>query len=116
MTLHTALPYIPSVRTVAETPIFQRYAAEIWSDAERMAFINWIAMNPNAGDLIPGSGGCRKVRWAGSGRGKRGGARIIYFNATDAMIWLLIVYTKAKFDNLPKEFLVQLKQGVEDAL
>jgi hypothetical protein len=53
---------------------------------------------------------------ASSGRGKRGGARVIYFNAIDDVIWLLIVYTKAKFDNLPTEFLAQLKQGVEDAL
>jgi hypothetical protein len=46
----------------------------------------------------------------------RGGARVIYFNAQDQTIWLLIVYTKAKFDNLPNEFLARLKQGVEDAL
>jgi hypothetical protein len=105
-----------AVRTVAETPIFQRYARELWSDAERCEFINWIAANPMAGDVIPGSGGCRKVRWAASGRGKRGGSRVIYFNTADEVVWLLIVYTKAKFDNLPADFLVQLKNGVEDAL
>lgn len=110
------MPYIRFVRTVAETPIFQRYAADVWSDAERIEFINWIAANPTAGDVIPNSGGCRKIRWASSGRGKRGGARVIYFNATDETIWLLIVYAKAKFDNLSNEFLAKLKQGVEDAL
>jgi hypothetical protein len=104
------------VRTVAETPVFQRYAGEIWSETERTEFITWIAANPMAGDVIPGSGGCRKVRWSRSGQGKRGGARVIYFNATDGTIWLLIAYTKAKFDNLPTAFLVELKQGVEDAL
>jgi len=104
------------VRTVAETAIFQRYAAQIWSDDELNEFITWIAANPTAGDVIPGSGGCRKVRWASSGRGKRGGARVIYFNARDQTIWLLIVYAKAKFDRLPTEFLAELKQGVEDAL
>jgi mRNA-degrading endonuclease RelE of RelBE toxin-antitoxin system len=104
------------VRTVAETAIFQRYAEKIWSEDERNEFVNWIAANPTAGDVIPGSGGCRKVRWSGSGRGKRGGARVIYFNAKDQTIWLLIVYTKAKFDKLPKEFLVELRQGVENAL
>ena len=66
------------VRTVAETPIFQRYAAEVWSEAEREQFINFIAANPEAGDLIRGSGGCRKVRWATTGTGKSGGARVIY--------------------------------------
>lgn len=104
------------MRTVAETSIFQRYAAEVWSDAERIEFISWIAANHTAGDPIPGSGGCRKVRWSGSGRGKRGGARVIYFNAPDETVWLLIVYVKSKFDNLPTEFLAQLKRGVEDAL
>jgi hypothetical protein len=104
------------VRTVAETAIFQRYAAEIWREDEVHEFITWIAANPTAGDVMPGSGGCRKVRWGSSGRGKRGGARVIYFNAQDQTIWLLIVYTKAKFDNLPNEFLARLKQGVEDAL
>jgi hypothetical protein len=104
------------LRTVAETAIFQRYAAEVWSEAERIAFINFIAASPEAGSVIPGSGGCRKVRWSVAGSGKRGGARVIYFVASDGVIWLLIVYKKAKFDNLPTSFLVHLKQGVEDAL
>lgn len=104
------------MRTVAETLTFRRYAASIWTEDELAEFIAWIAANPAAGDVIPGSGGCRKVRWASSGRGKRGGARVIYFNARDETIWLLIVYTKAKFDKLPREFLVKLKHGVENAL
>lgn len=103
------------MRTVAETAIFQHYASEVWSEVERIEFINWIAANPEAGDVIRGSGGCRKVRWASAGQDKRGGARIIYFNVNTETIWLLIVYKKAKFDNLPTSFLVQLKQGVEDA-
>lgn len=53
------------MRTVAETEVFQQYAKDVWSDAERTDFINWIALNPMAGDVIPGSGGCRKVRWSG---------------------------------------------------
>ena len=104
------------MRTVAETAVFQCYAADIWSDAERTEFVSFIAANPTAGAVIPGSGGCRKVRWSRSGRGKRGGARVIYFLAADGTVWLLIAYTKAKFDNLPTEFLAKLKQGVEDAL
>lgn len=107
---------ITLVRTVAETAIFQRYASEVWLEAERVEFINWIAANPESGDVIRGSGGCRKVRWTSSGQGKRGGARVIYFNASTETIWLLIVYKKAKFDNLPTTFLAELKQGVEDAL
>ena len=102
------------MRTVAETPVFIRYASEVWTDAERQEFISFIAANPLAGDLIRGSGGCRKARWSRGGMGKRGGARIIYFLAEDETIWLLIVYTKAKFDNLPTSFLAEMKKGVED--
>ncbi len=101
------------MRTVAETEIFQRYAASIWSDDERTAFIDWIAENPLAGDVISGAGGCRKVRWSRPGMGKRGGARVIYFNGDDDRVWLLIVYAKVKFDNLPAEFLARLKREVE---
>ncbi len=104
------------MRTVAETPIFIRYASEIWSEVERQEFITFIAANPEAGAVIRGSGGCRKVRWSRPGIGKRGGARIVYFVAMDEVVWLLIVYTKAKFDTLPTSFLAQLRQGVENAV
>ena len=104
------------VRTVAETPIFVKYADDVWSESERTEFITWIAANPESGDVISGSGGCRKVRWSVGGAGKRGGARVVYFLEREHTIWLLIVYKKAKFDNLPTEFLSELKKGVEDAL
>ena len=104
------------MRTVVETPIFVKYAAEVWAPDERNEFIGWIAANPSAGDVIPGSGGCRKVRWSARGRGKRGGARVIYFLQAEHTIWLLIVYSKAKFDDLPTEYLAQLRRGIEDAL
>ena len=104
------------MRTVAETDVFIKYAADIWNDLERNEFISWIAANPEAGDLIPGSGGCRKVRWSRQGTGKRGGTRVIYFLAQQATIWLLIAYTKSKFDNLPAAFLSKLKTEVEHAI
>ena len=104
------------MRTVSETPVFIRYAAEVWSEAERLEFISYIAANPEVGAVIRGSGGCRKVRWFRSGTGKRGGARVIYFVARDDVVWLLIVYTKAKFDSLPTSFLAELRKGVEDGI
>ncbi len=116
LALPTALPYDLTVRTVAETPVFRRYAADVWSDAERDEFITFIAGSPAAGSVIPGSGGCRKVRWSAAGAGKRGGARVIYFIAPDGVVWLLIVYRKSKFDNLPTSFIAELKRVVEDAL
>ncbi len=97
--------------TIVETPVFQRYAKEIWSEDELTEFKVWLANNALSGDVIPGAGGMRKVRWSRSGMGKRGGARVIYFNLlADGVIALFIVYTKAKFDNLPTAFLLQLKK------
>lgn len=66
--------------TVAETPLFSRQAREVWDDVDREAFIDFIARNPEEGDLIPETGGVRKIRWARPGSGKRGGARVIYFH------------------------------------
>jgi hypothetical protein len=100
--------------TIIETETFQRYAADIWRESEREAFITWPADHPLAGDVIPGTGGLRKVRWTRWGFGKRGGTRVIYYNVLDqGCIWLLIVYTKAKFDNLPAAFLSRLREEVE---
>jgi hypothetical protein len=97
--------------TVVETDEFRIWAAKIWTDEEREEFIDFIALNPEAGDVIPGSGGCRKVRWTRQGMGKRGGARVIYFNRlASGEVVLLIAYAKAKFDNLPAEFLAKLKE------
>ena len=68
-------------------------------------------MNPLVGDVIPNSGACRKMRWSRQGMGKRGGARVIYFNQLElGKIGLLIVYAKSEFDNLPAEFFAQLKE------
>lgn len=97
--------------TVIKTSVFIKYAKPIWADDERIEFINWIAINPLAGDVIPNSGGCRKVRWSRQGMGKRGGVRVIYFNQLElGKIGLLIAYAKSKFDSLPAEFFAQLKE------
>lgn len=108
------MPYSVCMYTFIETPIFQRYAADVWADDERLEFIAWLANNVLAGDVIPSTGGIRKVRWSRAGMGKRGGARVIYYNQLDdGRVYLLIVYTKAKFDNLPAAFLNQLRDEVE---
>lgn len=100
--------------TVIETPEFTAWAAKVWSDEEREEFIDWIADNPDAGDVIPGSGGCRKVRWTREGMGKRGGARAIYFlRSARGQVVLLIVYAKAKFDNIPASTLAKLKEKID---
>ena len=99
--------------TIAETELFKRDAADIWSDEERIEFCVWLAANPEAGDVIPGSGGCRKVRWARPGMGKRGGARVIYFNRMDeGVIWLLVIYAKAVRGNIPASILKQIRDAL----
>ena len=91
--------------TVIETPAFQKQAAKVWTEAERLEFIAWIAAHPTAGDVIPGADGARKVRWAVQGKGRRGGARVVYFNLSDDELVLLVaVYAKADKTNiLPNE-------------
>lgn len=97
----TGCPYNWCVRTVIETPTFQKQAERLWSETERLAFINWIAENPLAGDVIPGADGARKVRWSRAGSGKSGGARIIYFNLSEQEVVLLIAaYAKADRANM----------------
>lgn len=100
--------------TVIETPIFQRMVVDVLNDAERQLFINWIAGNPLAGDVIPGVEGLRKVRWARPGMGKRGGARVIYFTRLSAgQVILVAIYAKAKFDNMPAAVLRMWKDACD---
>jgi hypothetical protein len=90
------------MRTVIETPTFQKQAEKLWTESERLAFIDWIAANPQAGDVITGADGARKVRWSRAGSGKSSGARVIYFNLTEQELLLLVaVYAKADRSNMP---------------
>ena len=95
--------------TVKETTLFQRKARDVFSEDERTEVINWIATHPLAGDVIPGAGPLRKVRWSRDGMGKRGGSRVVYFNRLDeGLVILLIVYAKSVDDNLSAAFLRRL--------
>jgi hypothetical protein len=87
--------------TVAETQTFARAAEKIWSEAERVELIDHLAHNPEAGDVIPGTGGVRKLRWGRAGGGKRGGVRVIYFYyRPDCPLYLLLAYAKAQASDL----------------
>ncbi|MDQ6959961.1 MAG: DNA-binding protein [Mariprofundaceae bacterium] len=97
--------------TVAETETFVRQAGAYWNDEERAEFISFIASHPEAGDVIPGSGGVRKLRWRAKGKGKRGGVRVIYFNMTaEGKIWLLLIYGKNVRENIPAHVLKKVKE------
>ena len=96
------MPSVPL--TVVELPQFVRQAQDVWSAAERQEFVDYIARNPEAGDLIPDTGGVRKVRWRRQGMGKRGGARVIYFYHNPVTpLFLLMVYAKAVREDLTAE-------------
>jgi hypothetical protein len=84
-----------------ESAVFTRQVRDLLTD-EEYAALQWrLALYPNAGDVIPGTGGLRKVRWTGSGRGKRGGTRVIYFHvSSQAQIRLLLIYRKGVKDDL----------------
>jgi hypothetical protein len=99
--------------TVIETPVFSADARDIWSEDERGDFCAWLAGSPRAGDVIPGSGGCRKVRWTRGGIGKRGGVRVIYFNRLESgVIYLLVIYAKAVRGNIPVPLLKAIQESI----
>lgn len=97
-----------------ETSIFTRRVIGILSDDEYRELQAALVLRPDAGAVIPGGGGIRKIRWNASGRGKRGGSRIIYYwVTTQDRILMLFIYAKNESDNLTPEQLKTLKQIVE---
>jgi hypothetical protein len=89
--------------TVAELPEYRRAAGKLLSDDDRRALVDHLAARPKAGDLIEGTGGVRKLRWARDGRGKSGGVRVVYYFHSDQMpLYLLTVFAKNERANLSK--------------
>lgn len=100
---------------IIETPIFTKQLLSTLSDDEYRLFQNVLMERPDAGKVIPGSAGLRKLRWAAEGRGKRGGLRVIYYWFTArGSILLLFIYPKNVQDNLTPDQLKQLKKIVEE--
>lgn len=104
------MAYSPEVVFV-ETPVFTRRILEYLNDEEYAGLQTFLAEHPDAGKIIKHSGGIRKLRWAGSGRGKRGGLRVIYYWWVAAdRISLLMVYPKSERDDLTADQLKQLRR------
>lgn len=98
-----------------ETPVFTRLITELLSDEEYSLLQNDLAKNPLAGDAIPGGGGIRKLRFALPGKGKRGGARLIYYWQTSRdKTYMLLAYAKAKKENLEPGQVAILKALVKE--
>ncbi|MEE8114571.1 MAG: hypothetical protein V3T23_09465 [Nitrososphaerales archaeon] len=80
-----------------ETPIFTREIHDLFPDDDYRYLQFELLLPPEAGAIIPGSGGLRKVRWGSVGKGKRGGVRVIYYwNTAEECIYILLVYGKSR--------------------
>lgn len=100
--------------TVIETPIYAKKVERILTNDQREAFAAFIAENPGAGSVVRGSGGVRKVRWAHRGRGKSGGARVIYYNRlANGEIWLLTLFAKSDRSTIPAHELKMIKEVID---
>jgi len=102
--------------TFVESPLFTKQVHDYLTDNEYAVFQEYLAANPDMGDVVRGSGGVRKVRWSRRGTGKSGGVRILYFARTEAgEIWLLLIYAKSAVDSIPGHILKALKEEMEYA-
>jgi mRNA-degrading endonuclease RelE of RelBE toxin-antitoxin system len=100
--------------TFIETKLFTRLIGDYLSDEEYVALQHALMANPDAGDLIRGSGGVRKVRWKTAGRGKRGGIRVIYYlRSQQGQIWMLTVYAKNVAETIPADVLKRIKEEID---
>jgi hypothetical protein len=99
------------MHSVVETPPYLADAERLFSEEERDAIVDAVSADPRCGVLIPGTGGVRKLRVASSGRGKRGGARVIYLFGGDAVpIFLLAVFAKNEKSDLTQAELNDLRK------
>ena len=101
--------------TVVETLLFQKQWPLYWSEEQQGEFAAYIAEYPDAGDVVPESGGIRKVRWGRAGSGKSGGVRVIYFiRSVEEELVLLTLYSKAKTDNITGAKLKEIRRAIEN--
>jgi hypothetical protein len=102
---------------IIETPVFTKRIKGLLSDDEYSKLQGALVVNPAAGAVIPGSNGIRKLRWFASGRGKRGGLRIIYYwYARSELIYMLFSYKKSEQDDLTKEQIKILSEYVKEGV
>lgn len=108
------MPYNTAMISFVETKLFTRLVQEYLSDDEYFKLQQQLLTDPEAGAVIPGSGGVRKLRWGVAGRGKRGGLRVIYFLRTrQGQIWMLTLYAKNEAESIPAHVLRQIKDEID---
>ena len=100
--------------TVIATPLFGKQWPAFWTEDEWGTFCAFLAMNPNEGALVPGTGGVRKLRWGRTGAGKSGGVRVIYFARNQAgELVLLTIYAKSNTETLKASTLKELRDAFD---
>ena len=98
-----------------ETSIFTKLVFDYMTDEEYLGLQSYMLRFPDAGTIVPGSGGVRKLRWATTGRGKRGGLRVIYFWKKQAdEIWMLTLYAKNEANTIPSHILRRIAEEIRD--
>ena len=108
--MNTSPPRDPTF-TFVELPPFTKALPSYLSDDEYAGLQTYIAMNPQAGEVIPASGGCRKLRWLRRGVGKRGGLRVIYYvELADGRIIMITLYGKTDTENIAPEVLRKIME------
>lgn len=99
-----------------ETSIFTRIIYDYLTDDEYSGLQSYLLLHPDAGDVVPGAGGVRKLRWASTGRGKRGGLRLIYYWKRSAgEVWMLTIYAKSERSTIPSHILREIAEEINDA-
>ena len=108
------MTYNLRVFTFVETKLFTELVGQYLSDDEYLELQLSLVANPEAGDLVRGSGGLRKLRWRVAGRGKRGGIRVIYYlRSQQGQIWMLTLYAKNEEENIPGHILKKIKEEID---
>ena len=113
MVKYTSMPYNKFVVFI-ETPIFTKIVYKYLNEDEYTALQLTLAVRPETGKIIPGSEGLRKIRWAAKGKGKRGGARIIYYiQKENGEIWLITIYAKSEIEKIPTKTLKAIREALK---
>ena len=102
------------MQTFIETKLFSKLVAKYLSDDEYAELQQSLIGRPEAGDVIPGSGGVRKLRWKIDGRGKRGGLRVIYYlRSREGQIWMLTLYAKNVETDISARVLKKIREEID---
>ena len=111
---NTALPYSMAYMIFIETRLFTKLLSDYLSDDDYRGLQSYLLQKPDAGNIVKGSGGVRKVRWAKSGQGKSGGVRAIYYwKKSDHEIWMLTLYSKSERATISGHLLKKIAEAID---